>query len=124
MEKLERSLGGIKDMNGLPDAMFIVDVGHEKIAVKESTKMKIPVVGVVDTNNSPANLDYIIPGNDDAIRAITLYANGIANAITEGCQASLQMEIDEDEFVEVEEVDTGSELNDQTSLVTTDDEAS
>ena len=72
MEKLERSLGGIKDMGGLPDAVFVVDVGHEKIAIAEAKKLGIPVIGVVDTNNSPDNVDYIIPGNDDAIRAIRL----------------------------------------------------
>ena len=102
LEKLERSLGGIKDMNGLPDALYIIDVGHENIAVKEATKLGIPVVAVVDTNNSPLNVDYIIPGNDDAIRAITLYAGGIAEAILEGHQASLQMVEEEDDFVEVE----------------------
>ena len=104
LEKLERSLGGIKDMNGLPDALFIIDVGYERIAVKESAKLGIPVVGVVDTNNNPTNVDYIIPGNDDAIRAITLYVNGIADAILDGRQASLQMATDEDDFVEVEDI--------------------
>ena len=103
LEKLERSLGGIKDMNGLPDALFVVDVGHEKIAVKEAKKLAIPVVGIVDTNNSPLDVDYIIPGNDDAIRAINLYANGIAEALIEGRQASLQMVGDEDDFVELSE---------------------
>lgn len=100
--KLERSLGGIKDMNGLPDALFIIDVGHERIAVKEATKLGIPVVGVVDTNNSPKNIDYVIPGNDDATRAISLYANGIADTILEGQQASLEMVAyrDGDDFVE------------------------
>jgi small subunit ribosomal protein S2 len=107
LEKLERSLGGIKDMNSLPDALFIIDVGYERIAVKESAKLGIPVVGVVDTNNNPMNVDYIIPGNDDAIRAITLYANGIADAIIEGRQASLQMAADDDDFVEVvEDIDS------------------
>lgn len=101
LEKLERSLGGIKDMNSLPDALFIIDVGYERIAVKEAAKLGIPVVGVVDTNNNPTNVDYIIPGNDDAIRAITLYVNGIADAIIEGHQASLQMATDDDDFVEV-----------------------
>ncbi|MDM8558875.1 30S ribosomal protein S2 [Candidatus Parabeggiatoa sp. HSG14] len=100
LEKLERSLGGIKDMSGLPEALFIVDVGYEKIAVKEASKLNIPVVGVVDTNNSPLNIDYVIPGNDDAIRAITVYVNGIADAILEGRQASLQVVTDEDDFVE------------------------
>jgi small subunit ribosomal protein S2 len=103
LEKLERSLGGIKDMDSLPDALFIIDVGHEKIAVKEATKLGLPVAGVVDTNNSPTNIDYVIPGNDDAIRAITLYANGVADAILEGRQASLEMVEGVDDFVEVEE---------------------
>ena len=82
--KLERSLGGIKDMNGLPDALFVIDTGHEKIAVQEARKLGIPVVGVVDTNNDPDPIDYVIPGNDDAIRAITLYAQSAAKAILEG----------------------------------------
>ncbi len=82
--KLERSLGGIKDMNGLPDALFVIDTGHEKIAVQEAKKLGIPVVGVVDTNNDPDSVDYVIPGNDDAIRAITLYAQSAAKAILEG----------------------------------------
>jgi small subunit ribosomal protein S2 len=103
LEKLERSLGGIKDMNSLPDALFIIDVGYERIAVQEAVKLGIPVVGVVDTNNSPLNIDYIIPGNDDAIRAITLYVNGMADAIIESRQATLQVPMEEDEFVEVEE---------------------
>ncbi|MCK5662090.1 MAG: 30S ribosomal protein S2 [Thiotrichaceae bacterium] len=102
MGKLERSLGGIKNMEGLPDALFIVDVGYENIAVKEAIKLHIPVVGVIDTNNSPIGVDYIIPGNDDAIRAITLYANGIADAILDARQASLQPKAEEEEFVEVE----------------------
>jgi len=101
LEKLERSLGGIKDMNGLPDVLFIVDVGHEKIAIKEAVKLGIPVVAVVDTNNSPLNVDYIIPGNDDAIRAITLYAEGMADTVLEARQSSLQNEVDD--FVEVKD---------------------
>lgn len=84
MTKLDRSLGGIKNMNGLPDALFVIDVGHEKIAIAEAKKLGIPVIGVVDSNNSPDNVDYIIPGNDDAIRAITLYAQGVARAILLG----------------------------------------
>jgi len=84
MTKLDRSLGGIKNMNGLPDALFVIDVGHEKIAIAEARKLGIPVVGVVDSNNSPDSVDYIIPGNDDAIRAITLYAQGVARAILLG----------------------------------------
>ena len=84
MEKLDRSLGGIKDMKGLPDAVFIIDTGHEKIAVSEAKKLGIPVVGVVDTNNDPDGIDYIIPGNDDAIRAIQLYVQGVSAAVLEG----------------------------------------
>ncbi len=79
--KLERSLGGIKDMAGLPDALFVIDVGHEHIAVSEAQKLKIPIVGVVDTNHSPDGIDRIIPGNDDAIRAVELYVTGVADAI-------------------------------------------
>ncbi len=81
-EKLEKTLGGIKDMGGLPSALFVVDVGYEKIAILEAAKIGIPVIGVVDTNNSIKNVDYIIPGNDDAIRAITLYAESMADAIS------------------------------------------
>jgi len=84
MEKLERSIGGIKDMGGLPDAIFIIDVGHESGAVTEAAKLGIPVVGVVDTNNSPDGISYIIPGNDDSSRAIRLYARGMADAVLEG----------------------------------------
>ncbi len=86
-DKLEKSLGGIKDMGGLPAALFVVDVGYEKIAVLEAAKLGIPVIGVVDTNNSTQNIDYVIPGNDDAIRAITLYAENIADAILEAKNA-------------------------------------
>lgn len=102
LEKLEKSLGGIKDMNGLPDALFIIDVGHEKIAVKEANKLGIPIVGIVDTNHSPLGIDYVIPGNDDAIRAIKLYADGMADTILDGRQAALQMGV-EDTYVEVQE---------------------
>jgi small subunit ribosomal protein S2 len=84
MVKLERSLGGIKDMRGLPDAVFVIDTGHEKIAVNEAKKLGIPVVGVVDTNNDPDAIDYIIPGNDDAIRAVQLYVQGVSAAVLEG----------------------------------------
>ena len=104
-EKLERSLGGIKNMNGVPDALFVIDVGHEKIAVNEAVKLGIPVIGVVDSNNNPDNVDYVIPGNDDAIRAITLYTQGIARAIIEGQASSPVMAGPEDEFVEVGEGD-------------------
>lgn len=83
-EKLEKSMGGIKDMKGLPDIMFVIDVGHEDIAIKEANKLGIPVVGVVDTNNKMNGVDYVIPGNDDAIRAIQLYTSAIADAINEG----------------------------------------
>lgn len=104
MEKLERSIGGIKDMGGLPDAMFVVDVDHEDIAVKEARKLGIPVIGVVDTNSDPDGIDYIVPGNDDAIRAIQLYVRAIADAIIEGREyAGLQAGgAKVDEFVEVE----------------------
>jgi small subunit ribosomal protein S2 len=103
MDKLERSLGGIKEMNSLPDALFVIDVGHEKIAIQEAVKLSIPVVGVVDTNNSPEGVDYVIPGNDDAIRAIQLYVDGAATAVLEGRTAAQRMESDEEEFVEVRE---------------------
>ncbi len=89
MEKLERSIGGIKDMGGLPDAIFIIDVGHESGAVTEASKLGIPVIGVVDTNNSPDGVAYVIPGNDDSSRAITLYARGVADAVLEGRAQSL-----------------------------------
>lgn len=104
-EKLEKSLGGIKNMNGLPDALFVVDIGHENIAVEEARKLGIPVVAVVDTNHSPQGIDYVIPGNDDSGKAIRLYARGIADAIIEGRNASLQDIVGSEsgeEFVEVE----------------------
>jgi small subunit ribosomal protein S2 len=87
-EKLERSLGGIKDMRGLPDAIFVIDVGYEKIAVQEANKLGIPVIGVVDTNNSLQGVDYVIPGNDDAIRAIQLYVSAASDAVNEGHTAA------------------------------------
>ena len=102
-EKLERSLGGIKDMASLPDAIFVIDVGHEKIAVAEARKLGIPVIGIVDTNTDPDGVDYVIPGNDDAMRAIDLYVRGVADAIVESKAATLQTEKTEDTFVEVEE---------------------
>jgi len=102
MEKLERSLGGIKNMGGLPAAVFVVDVGHEKIAIAEAKKLGIPVIGVVDTNNSPDNVDYIIPGNDDAIRAIRLYTQGVANAVMAG-RESITVGGVGDDFVELDE---------------------
>ena len=82
--KLDRSLGGIKDMGGLPDAMFVIDVDHERIAIQEANKLGIPVIGIVDTNSSPEGVDYIIPGNDDAIRAIQLYMGAMADAVIRG----------------------------------------
>ncbi len=101
-DKLERSLGGIKDMKGLPDVMFVVDVGHEDIAVKEARKLGIPVIAVIDTNCSPNNIDYVIPGNDDAIRSIRLYTQLAADAVLEG-RASVPHVEDRDEFVELDE---------------------
>ena len=83
-EKLERSIGGIKDMGGLPDALFVIDVDHERIAVTEANNLKIPVFGIVDSNSSPDGVDFVIPGNDDAIRAIQLYTTAIADACLEG----------------------------------------
>jgi small subunit ribosomal protein S2 len=103
MDKLERSLGGIKHMDSLPDALFVVDVGHENIAVHEAQKLGIPVVAVVDTNCSPDGIDYVIPGNDDAMRAIQLYAAGIADAVLEGKESVPQVSVGEDEFVELDE---------------------
>ena len=102
-EKLERSLGGIKDMDSLPDAIFIVDVGHEGIAIHEAKKLGIPVLAVVDTNCSPDGVEYIIPGNDDAMRAIQLYATGIADAVLEGKESVPAVAVGEDEFVELDE---------------------
>ena len=99
MEKLERSIGGIKEMGGLPDMLFVVDVDHERIAVQEANKLGIPVVGIVDTNSNPDGIDYVIPGNDDAIRAIQIYASAIADAVLEGKQGNGTV----DEFVEVAE---------------------
>ncbi|MFB3100853.1 MAG: 30S ribosomal protein S2 [Gammaproteobacteria bacterium] len=104
LEKLSRGLSGIKEMGGLPDALFVVDVGYENIAVSEAKKLGIPVVGVVDSNNSPDNIDYIIPGNDDAIRSIRLYAKGIADAILDSRAATAHVDAGkEDDFVELDE---------------------
>jgi len=86
-EKLEKTLGGIKEMGGLPDVLFVIDVGYEKIAVQEATKLGIPVVGIVDTNNSPDDIEYIVPGNDDSMRAIKLYTRLVADAILDGKQS-------------------------------------
>jgi small subunit ribosomal protein S2 len=107
MDKLERSLGGIKHMEALPDALFVVDVGHENIAVHEAKKLGIPVVAVVDTNCSPDGIDYVIPGNDDAMRAIQLYAAGIADAVLEGKASVPPVAVGEDEFVELDD-ETGN----------------
>ena len=101
MEKLNRSLGGIKEMNALPDALFVIDVGYQKIAVTEAKKLNIPIVGVVDTNHSPDGIAYVIPGNDDSSRAIRLYARGVADAILEGRSQVIQEIVQPDEFVEV-----------------------
>jgi small subunit ribosomal protein S2 len=105
LEKLGRTLSGIKDMTGLPDALFVVDVGYEYIAIKEARKLGIPVIGVVDSNNDPQGIDYVIPGNDDAIRSIRLYASGIADAILDGRQAVAHLggAGEGDEFVELDE---------------------
>ena len=100
MEKLDRSLGGIKDMGGIPKAVFVVDVGYENIAIKEANRLKIPVIGVVDTNNIPDGVDYIIPGNDDAIKAIKLYVQGAADAIIEGRATAVTNAAAKDEYVE------------------------
>ena len=103
MIKLERSLGGIKTMEALPDALFVIDVGHEHIAIHEAKKLGIPVVAVVDTNCSPDGIDHVIPGNDDAMRAIVLYAAAIADAVLDGKSSVPQVAVGEDEFVELDE---------------------
>ena len=103
--KFERSLGGIKDLTGVPDALFIIDVGYQKGAVVEANKLGIPIVGVVDTNHSPEGIAHVIPGNDDSSRAIRLYARGVADAILEGRDISVQEIVaggNADEFVELE----------------------
>jgi len=101
-EKLERSIGGIKEMSGLPDVLFVVDVDHERIAVTEANKLGIPVIGIVDTNSDPDGVDYVIPGNDDAIRAIKLYVTAVADAVLAGKAAAGEV-VSADEFVEVTE---------------------
>lgn len=107
LEKLERDIGGIQDMNALPDAVFVIDVGYHKIAVAEAQKLGIPVIGVVDTNHSPEGIDYVIPGNDDSAKAVAIYARGIADAVLEGRNAALSAVVQaaraDDEFVEVQE---------------------
>ncbi len=106
-EKLERSLGGIKDMGGVPDALFVIDVGFHKIAVTEAKTLGIPIVGVVDSNNSLDGIDYVIPGNDDSTRAIRLYARGVADAILEGRSQVINEMVAQpsEDFVEVEDGD-------------------
>ena len=109
LAKLERDIGGIQDMNGLPDAIFVIDVGFHKIAITEAKKLGIPLIGVVDTNHNPVGIDYVIPGNDDSAKAVALYARGIADAILEGREARLNEVVQAvssegtDEFVEVQE---------------------
>jgi len=105
LAKLQRSLGGIKDLTALPDALFVIDVGYQKGAVAEANKLGVPVIGVVDTNHNPEGIDYVIPGNDDSSRAIRLYARGVADAVLEGRTQSLEevVSASRDEFVEVEE---------------------
>ena len=104
-DKLERSIGGIKEMSGLPDVLFVVDVDHERIAVTEANKLGIPVIGVVDTNSDPDGVDYVIPGNDDAIRAIKLYVAAVADAVIAGKAAAGEV-VTANEFVEVTEPET------------------
>ena len=110
MEKLEKDIGGIQDMNALPDAIFIIDVGYHKIAVSEAKKLGIPLIGVVDSNHNPEGIDYVIPGNDDSAKAVTLYARGMADAVLEGkanavndVVKAVQAAEGDDEFVEVED---------------------
>ncbi|MBC5766673.1 30S ribosomal protein S2 [Ramlibacter albus] len=108
MAKLEKDIGGIQEMGTLPDALFVIDVGYHKIAVAEAQKLGIPIIGVVDSNHSPEGIDYVIPGNDDSAKAVTLYARGIADAVLEGranAVSDVQRAVSEgsDEFVEVEE---------------------
>ncbi|MDO2947008.1 30S ribosomal protein S2 [Aeromonas simiae] len=102
MEKLEKSLGGIKDMGGLPDALFVIDAEHEHIAIKEANNLGIPVISVVDTNSNPDGIDYIIPGNDDAIRAVQLYLNAAADTVLEAREQDIVVQAEKDGFVEAE----------------------
>jgi small subunit ribosomal protein S2 len=105
--KLVKDIGGIQDMNALPDAVFVIDVGYHKIAVAEAKKLGIPVIGVVDTNHSPEDIDYVIPGNDDSAKAVALYARAVADAVLEGkanaVSEVVQSAAEGDEFVEVSE---------------------
>ncbi len=108
LDKLERSLGGIKDMGGLPDILFVIDVDHERIAICEANKLGIPVVGIVDSNSDPDGVDYIIPGNDDAIRSIRLFVEGVADAVVEG-RSEAEGEMSAEDFVEIAEPDVASD---------------
>lgn len=109
LEKLEKDIGGIQDMTSLPDAIFVIDVGYHKIAIAEARKLGIPLIGVVDSNHSPEGIDYVIPGNDDSSKAVTLYARGIADAILDGRANAVDDMVKavaaetDDEFVEVNE---------------------
>lgn len=103
-DKLMNSLGGIKNMGGIPDALFVIDVGHEKIAVREANRLGIPVIGIVDSNNDPDGISYIIPGNDDSTRAIRFYAKCVADVILEARTSTLEGQEMEEEFIEVEEI--------------------
>lgn len=103
MDKLENSIGGIKDMGGLPDALFVIDVDHERIAIQEANNLGIPVFGIVDTNSNPDGVDFVIPGNDDAIRAIKLYVTAAADSCLEGIAASGAAVVNKDEYVEANE---------------------
>ena len=110
LDKLEKNIGGIQDMNTLPDALFVIDVGYHKIAVTEAQKLGIPIIGVVDTNHNPEGIDYVIPGNDDSAKAVLLYARGVADAVLEGKASAIDEVVravstaeGEDEFVEVED---------------------
>ena len=111
LEKLNRSLGGIKDMKSLPDAMFVIDVGYQKGAITEARKLGIPIVGIVDSNHSPAGVDYVIPGNDDSSQAIRLYARGVADAILEGRNQAIQEIVQgvQGDFEEVDEAVAGEQ---------------
>ncbi|THB65174.1 MAG: 30S ribosomal protein S2 [Gammaproteobacteria bacterium] len=126
-EKLNRSLAGIKDMPTLPDVIFVIDVGNEKIAIQEAVKLGIPVVGVVDTNNKVNGVDYVIPGNDDAIRAIKLYASSMADAINEGKAVDAQLaqaEQSKDEYLEVDDAEKSAAEADTSSEEAAGEEAS
>ena len=102
-DKLYNAIGGIKDMNGLPDVLFVVDVEHERIAIKEANKLGIPVIGIVDTNSDPDGIDHVIPGNDDSIRAIKLYAASIADSILRG-KSQIESSTSKDEFIEISDL--------------------